>query len=322
MRCWYRTAETYGGDYLEVDGFSCWSKAALPAARRKKVKPTSEVQAALNRKNAERKFVRLIHANFTEDDYAVHLTYDAVHYVDDDEALKRDARNFLARLRRLYERSGVELKYVMVVAHGKRGGRGHMHLIVNGAVDRKEIKKLWHGGLCRVDELEFGEDGVAGLADYIVEQAEVYAKRWCCSRNLVRPEPVIRDDRIGPVAARELADRATSPARLWELAGKIWQGYELVSVQSQSIVDQFGGAYFTLRLIKRTSPHAFREFEHWSDAWLKRVAMQRRGEVDDRDHILVGDGRTNAKRPKGIEKLPERARREKKGQRKAKKEVR
>ena len=44
---------------------------------------------------------------------------------EDNEEIKRDVQNFLARVRRLYKAAGVELRYVCVSAHGKRGGRAH-----------------------------------------------------------------------------------------------------------------------------------------------------------------------------------------------------
>lgn len=292
--CSYRTAEVYGGDFLEVDGYAVWSERAVPRARRPRYKPTDEAQAKYNAKVAERKLVRLIHANFTERDYSVTLTYDDCHLPESDEETKRHGRNFLARLRRLYKRRGVKCRYILVSARGKRGGRAHHHLIVSGGVPAGEIKELWAFGRCRCENLEFDIDGVAALTDYILKQAEIWSKRWCCSRNLVRPEPDVRDDRVTARDAYTLADRGTSPARLYELAGRLWPGYQLSGVQSQNLNEINGGAYFTLRLIRVGSKYAAPDFEHWSYAWLKRQKK-----ADDRAHILVRDGRSKNRKGGG-----------------------
>lgn len=299
--CSYRTAEVYGGDFLEVDGFAVWADSPPAPGRRKKYRPTSEAQELYNAKVAQRKLTRLIHANFTEDDYSVTLTYDDYHLPADDEEIKRHARNFLARLRRLYGRFGIICKYILVSARGKRGGRAHHHLIVSGGVPSESIKALWSFGRRRCENLQFDMDGVAALADYILEQAEVWSKRWCCSRNLVRPEPDVRDDRITARDAYTLADRSTSPARLYELTAKLWPGYQLSSVQSQNLNEINGGAYFTLRLIRTGSKYAAPNYEYWSTAWLKRAKR-----ADDRDSIRVRDGRSVHKRTRnrGQSKIP------------------
>ena len=283
----YRTAETHGHDFLEVDAFAVWTKKPIRGARRRKrFRETREAQKIYNAKRAARYFIRLIHANFTSQDYSITLTYDDMHLPEDDEQVKKDMRNFISKLRRLYKKHTSELKYVLSSAHGKRGGRAHHHLIVSGGVPIDDILDLWKFGRARCEKLQFDVDGVAALADYMLQQSEVWSKRWCCSRNLIRPEPGIRDDRINAREAYTIADVKTSPAKLYEMVAQIWPGYQLASIQSQNLNEVNGGAYFTLRLVKSTSKYAAPDFEYWSTAWLKRK------QADGRDHIKVRDGRS------------------------------
>lgn len=271
MSVFYRTVETYGGDYLEADIFPIFSAAPIRGKRRRsRCRPTSEVQERYNAKRAERRLVRLVHANFGVSDYTVGLDYRDECLPEDDGQIKRDAQNFLARLRRLYRSAGIELKYICVSAHGKRGGRAHHHLIISGGISAEEIRAKWTKGRVHCEVLQFDRDGCADLSEYIVRQAEVWAKRWCASRNLVEPEEVTDDAKVTNREARELADASTSPARLWDLIGELWPEYELASIQSQYLNEINGGAYSTVRLIRRTSRLADGDREHWGASWIKR----------------------------------------------------
>lgn len=294
MNSFYRSLEHYCGDFLEVDGFPVWTDVPLRGRKRRaKCRPSSEAQAKYNEKCAKRKLVRLIHANFTDVDYSIGLDYRDECLPETDEEIKRDVQNFLSRLRRLYAKRGVEFKYICVSAHGKRGGRPHHHLIVSGGVPVEEIKAKWKKGRRHCEELQFDQDGVADLADYIIRQAEVWSKRWCASKGLVHPEPEPDDCKLTVRDAYTLANRESSPAELYRITSELWPDYELSSVQSQNLNEINGGAYFTLRLIRRGSRYASCDYEHWADAWLKRAKK-----ADRRGHIEVPSGRSNAKRAK------------------------
>lgn len=72
MRTIYREKRYYCGEYLDVFIYPTYSQAR---SRGKRSKPTSKAQAKLNQRHREEKLVRLLHANFTPDDYEIHLTY-------------------------------------------------------------------------------------------------------------------------------------------------------------------------------------------------------------------------------------------------------
>jgi len=190
------------GEYMDADIYPVFQK---PGARRKRCKPTSEIQAKLNQKNAERKLTRLVHNNFTSDDIALHLTYRNGEEPESEEDAQRNLGNFIKRLKRRYKKVGLELKYISCTEYGKRGGRVHHHLIITGGYDRDEIEKLWGKGYANSKRLQFEEDGITGLAHYIAKDKHFY-KRWNQSRNLDIPEPAQFDGQISMADVEEMTE--------------------------------------------------------------------------------------------------------------------
>jgi len=180
------------GDYIDGDIYPVFQPAGK---RRKKCKPTSEIQEKLNQKNAEKKLTRLVHNNFSEDDIALHLTYRKGQEPVSEEEAQRDVYNFIRRLKRRYKKLGLELKYISCTEYGKRTSRVHHHLIVSGGMSRDEMEKLWGKGYANSKRLQFEDDGVTGLAHYMAKDKHFY-KRWNQSRNLVIPEPAQYDGQL------------------------------------------------------------------------------------------------------------------------------
>lgn len=173
------------GDYMDGDIYPVFQPAGK---RRKRCKPTSQIQEKLNQKNAEKKITRLIHNNFSEKDIALHLTYRKGQEPENEDAAGRDVYNFIRRLKRRYKKSGWELKYISRTEYGKKTGRAHHHMILSGGLGRDQIEKLWGKGYANSRRLQFEEDGVTGLAHYMAKDKHFY-KRWNQSRNLAIPEP-------------------------------------------------------------------------------------------------------------------------------------
>lgn len=189
------------GDYMDASVYPVFQ---APGKRRGKCKPTSQIQAKLNQRNAEKKVTRLIHNNFTSDDIALHLTYEEE--PQDIEQAKKDLQNYLRRIKRMRSKMGLsELKYISTTEYGARSGRVHHHVIMSGGLDRDVVETLWGKGYANTKRLQFKEDGVTGLAHYIVKDRNFY-KRWNGSRNLVQPEPIIRDGNIRADEVKELEE--------------------------------------------------------------------------------------------------------------------
>lgn len=119
MRTIYREKRYYCGEYLDVFIYPTYSQAR---SRGKRSKPTSKAQAKLNQRHREEKLVRLLHANFTPDDYEIHLTYQ--YQPESPEEAQRLLRNFIRRVQRARKKQGLPpLKYIAVTEKGSRKGR-------------------------------------------------------------------------------------------------------------------------------------------------------------------------------------------------------
>lgn len=212
------------GDYLEGDIYPVFPK---PGARRGKRYPTSEVQARLNQRNAERRVIRLVHANFSGEDMALTLTHQDRVGLEEGE---RRLSNFLRRLRRRFKKQGLALKYISSTEQGKRSGRVHHHLILSGGVSRDEIEALWGHGYANSRRLQFGADGVAGLVRYMVKDRISY-RRWNQSRGLIQPVCEQRDD---PMTGEELEElgELVEEGRGAERLEEAFPGFTLVEAEA------------------------------------------------------------------------------------------
>lgn len=221
MRCFYREKRYYSGDYLEVDIYPVFGKAGQ---RRKRYKPTSECQKRLNKKNAEMKLTRLMNANFTEDDLRFDLTYSPGNLPEDDDMAIKELRNFLRRLKRFRKKAGLSaLKYIAVTEKSKKG-RYHHHLVISGGVSIGDLAALWGRGYTSAKPLQFDENGVEGLAKYLVKEP-IGSKFYQASRNLTQPEVETRDEVYSQKTVNAMA-KICQDAALWE---GLYDGYTFVS---------------------------------------------------------------------------------------------
>lgn len=242
-RTFNRSVVNVCGGYLDGDIYPVFQP---PGKRRDRCRPTSEIQKRLNQRNAEKKLTRLIHNNFGEDDVALHLTFRKGEEPEDLDAAKRELKNYLKRLRRLYRKQGLEMKYISVVEYGKRGGRIHYHLILTGGVDRDELEKLWGHGYANSKRLQFGEDGVSGLARYITKDRVTY-KRWSGSRNLKQPEPQVKDGAVTMADVEEMRD-AIDSRNAHAYFERLYPGFELTEAAcTQNGVNRGWYIHFEMR---------------------------------------------------------------------------
>lgn len=214
------------GDYLDGDIYPVFQK---PGERRKRCRPTSEIQKKLNQRNAAKRLTRIVHMNFTSHDLALHLTYDPAHTPESAEDALRIVQNYLRTLKRRYRKIGVEFKYILSTEKGGRGGRIHHHLIISGGLDRDTLESLWGRGYANSKRLQFGDEGVSGLTHYITKDDASY-KRWSGSRNLVQPEAQPPRDDLTMEDVRTLFEAAEI-----HLANEWFEsrfpGYELVNCE-------------------------------------------------------------------------------------------
>lgn len=251
MRCLYRERRYECGNYLEVYIFPVFKKQN---GRGRRGKPTSAAQAKLNEINAERLLIRLLNANFTDEDYEIHLTYADGNLPEDDDRARRDVQNFLRRVKYARKKQNLpELKYVSVTEGGIGDTRYHHHITLSGGLTREELESLWPYGYANSRKLKFNERGIEGLALYITKQFRskknemLFRKRWNCSKNLVRPEPIDRDGKISHQKAEELTNVGADGAREYE---RMYPGYTFTDVKP-FYNDVNGGYYLAVKMRRR-----------------------------------------------------------------------
>ena len=235
------------GEYMDAEIYPVFQ---APGKRRKKCRPTKEVQAKINQRNAERRLVRLVHANFTEEDLALALSYDRAHMPADEIAAKKIMQRFLRQLRQEYRKLGLELKYIWTSETGKTTGRIHHHLILSGGMDRDRLEELWGRGWANSKRLQFGDDGVTGLARYMVKTQLDY-RRYSCSRNLVRPEPVELDGRMDRAEQQRLAEMVED-GTIYQEMEKIYPDY--ACIEAEAVRNEINHGVYIRIFMRRKTP--------------------------------------------------------------------
>lgn len=217
------------GNYKEIEIFPVYS-GTHRRVREAKTKISRKAQKQLNKKNRIKKIFRLLHGNFKQNDYFITLTYSDKFVPKSIEEAQTDYRNFMVRLRRLYNRDGKELKYMAWIEKGVENGRIHHHLVLSGGICREEIENLFGKGFCNVSRLNFGQDDLMGLAEYFAKDPK--GKRtFTCSKNLDRE----------CLKAKKTEDNKTSKALISKmienkddksLYEKLYPGYEPVKIET------------------------------------------------------------------------------------------
>lgn len=183
-------------------------------SRSKKFKPSSETQKKLNDFHAQEKFRMLIDNNFSNTDVEVQLGFDIP--PDTYEECLAFIQRYIRRVRNYYNKEfEIKLKYVGVIEKGVRLGKFHAHITMNipdpkrrGEI-RETLEELWEYGTARTFKLEFNEDGMKGLAKYLVcnenkPVVEGRVKRWIQSKGLKKPAVSERTGRISSEKAKKI----------------------------------------------------------------------------------------------------------------------
>ncbi len=176
---------------IEVEEYHNGRYGAPGEKRRPKRKATPEEIKNRNQINRQNHIRRLIKENFRANDYWITITYRKGSRPSVEE-MKEDMKKLLRKVRSEYKKSGSELKYILRMGIGERGGP-HLHILANRIQDTDLIfSKYWpHGGILLKPIYE--EGGFKDLADYIAKPLEEWEpeslKRYTRSRNLKVPIP-------------------------------------------------------------------------------------------------------------------------------------
>lgn len=221
----YREKRIYSGKMLEVEIYPI-SENERREPRKKKEKLSTPKQKNLNDKNAKKHLIRLINANFTDKDLAVHLTYDDKNYPGSEDEARKDVANFLRRVKYYCKKNEMPPpKYIAVIEYKdpeeyEREVRIHHHIIMSGDIDRDTVEKLWNKGRANADRLKSDEHGYEALARYITKDPKG-SKRWTQSKNLKQPTVKVNDHKY----RKKKVDKIASNPEDRELFEKAYKGY-------------------------------------------------------------------------------------------------
>ena len=239
----YRRRITKAGPRLEAEIYPAFGKEERGRLREAKRNQTPMKQQRLNEQRAKHQLILLIETNFTKNDYHLTLTYGGA--TPDLARCKKDVKNFFDRVKRKREKRGLgELKYIYAIGHDS-GARLHVHVIINGGIEPKELQEIWGKGRTRADALQPNEYGLQGLANYLFRQnagkksaGQLPGKKtWIPSQNLKRPKTRRRDCKCSNARVRRIAGDIQNEAK--EIMERLYPGYTFVEckVTHSDIVD-------------------------------------------------------------------------------------
>ena len=164
--------------------------------RSKNMNPTPEDVKKVNQRNAEKRLRRLINCNFEKNDIHLVLTYKKENRPTP-EAAKKILANFIRRMKREYEKQGIEFKYIHVTEYGKKNGAIHHHILLPG-IDTRVIQDQWPNGKAR--PTYFDDNGDYGkLANYLIKETskafmkdDATGRRYHPSRGLKQPKTIVK----------------------------------------------------------------------------------------------------------------------------------
>lgn len=259
-----REVITYHGNYATVLTYPVWGKKSN--TRREKYKTTSDAQKKINNQKAVEKFKQLIECNFTKDDYELQCSFNDEHLPNDYKSCLKMIQAFLRKVRNYYKKEyQQDLKYVGVIEKGVKNGRYHMHLTLN-IPDRNRLadilgrlRKLWTYGHMWSFMLEFGDDGMLGMAKYMLDnrdkdkreeeaRKEGKFKKWIQSRGLKKPEVKERTGYMSKKVAKDIRCGVMTQKDI----ERLYPGYRVTDVNS-FYNDYNGGEYLKIRLYKEAN---------------------------------------------------------------------
>ena len=209
----YVKAVTRAGKTIEIEKYYDYrSNRGNGESRMPKREITPEAKARLNERAAIKKLRRIMNENFNNDSW--YLTMDcikeaALGYITIDE-MKLILEKFMRKCRAYWKKCGTELKYITVMAVGKKSAR-HFHMVLSSCGKgykemREKLQEIWDSvylmnGRKRRSYIHLENlygDNYGDLAAYFVKQSKTtfetigkkIGKYWNPSRNLVRPVTV------------------------------------------------------------------------------------------------------------------------------------
>ena len=255
----YRRRTTESGPRIDADIFPVFGVGQKKALRRARRQQTSKAQQIANNERSRLKLIQLVEANFTEKDLSIGLDYAGKE--PEPEKVDRDLKTFFEKVRRKRRKEGLpELKYIAAIggdempSKGYSGKRPHVHVIMNGGIDRDDLEKMWKHGRANCDRLQPRDEGLGGISVYFTKQMQDRppkkgVKKYRTSRNLKQPIRRARDAKMPNSRVRRIAYDFENQAK--KVMEKLYPGYVLqqCSVRYSDVVP---GVYIKCVLRKMT----------------------------------------------------------------------
>lgn len=231
----YRRRTTISGPRIDAEVFPVFGRQQRGDLRRAKSQITREAQQRANDERSRLHLIQLVEANFSEKDVSIGLSYGGV--APDPERVDKDIRNFIERVKRARRRNGLpDLKYIYAIggdempAAGYSGKRPHIHIIMNGGIDRDDLEKIWGHGIANADRLQPRDEGLGGIAVYFTRQKQDRpekpgVRKWRGSKNLKQPVKRSRDAKVPNSRVRRIAYDFRNQAK--EVMEKLYPGFRL-----------------------------------------------------------------------------------------------
>lgn len=253
--------------YIQVSCFP-YSGNPLPKGRGRKVEVSTPKQKKLNEKRGRRFFEAVVHANFTDGDYFVHLSYDNEHLPENLAKAQQQVRNYVNRMN--YQAKKKDLPPVVAVwvtEQGKRSGRIHHHMLIKTELPRELVEDLWRAGFCNADRLKLKnrKNGLAAICQYMAKSQKTMkeqgaSRSWAKSGQLIRPWDSINDNprmmsHKKMALLKELPEDSEQAKAIFEADNP---GYELMSLEKE-YREEIGQWYFFARMELKQEPEKGRE---------------------------------------------------------------
>ncbi len=260
----YRVKTIKSGEMLECEIYPLW-KTSKGGLRAEKEAGSREAQKNLNDKNTKKRVIRLVNANFTNNDIWATFTYDNEHLPETEAEAQKNIQNYIRRLQAYIKKNGLpELKYIYVTEYSEDEKKGkkrvHHHIIMNFG-DRDTAEKIWNkGGRTHSRRLQPDDYGLEGLARYITKDKNTSkgdngtdspktSKRYATSLNLYKPweHATISDTKMTKRRAMGIALDQNTAGGIFE---KMYKGYSFKDIDIK-YSDFVSGVYLYVRMRKR-----------------------------------------------------------------------
>lgn len=277
-----REKRIYSGPLLESTFGHVFNDGRNMPTRAPKEKMSTKEQSEYNKRQAEKKLIRYVNANFNNTDILMHPTYEQDKAPQSEAEARRDINNYIRRQKTFRESEAKRIqkhlelnpaderamknlkklrepfKYIYALEKveyktGKKSGsiNWHIHLFMTGGGDgdRDRAEEMWKNGLrSNADRFRPDKWGPEAAAKYISKDPQG-TKRFVCSQNLAKPIiPKPRDGKMTAKQVERLAKERIDDREYWE---KRYKGYRFLKCYARQ--NPYNGYWYVSVVMYRSS---------------------------------------------------------------------